>query len=101
MSDPSSKPAPLPRQSKGKRPQFFDEPAVDHLMAMVLELSAELATVYAKVDTLERLLDEAGVVKRQAALSYQPDAAGEAERGQWRNLFLERLFRTWRAERPD
>jgi hypothetical protein len=101
MSDTTLNTPPLPRQSKGKRPHFFEEPAVDHLMAMVLELSAELATVYAKVDTLERLLDDSGVIKRDAALAYQPDAAGEAERGQWRNLFLERLFRTWRAERPD
>jgi hypothetical protein len=101
MSDTTLNTPPLLRQSKGKRPHFFEEPAVDHLMAMVLELSAELATVYAKVDTLERLLDDSGVIKRDAALAYQPDAAGEAERGQWRNLFLERLFRTWRAERPD
>ena len=101
MTDTPVPPAKLPRQSKGKRPQFFEEPGVDHLVAMVLELSAELATVYAKVDTLERMLDKAGVVDRAAALAFRPDPAGEAERAQWRELFLERLFRTWRAERPN
>jgi hypothetical protein len=101
MNDAPTKPIKLPRQSKGKRPQFFNEPGVDHLVAMVLELSAELATVYAKVDTLERLLDKSGVIDRKAALAYLPYADGEAERAQWRELFLERLFRTWRAERPD
>ncbi len=101
MSKEKSQAIKLPRQSKGKRPQFFNDPAVDHLMAMVLELSAELTTVYAKVDTLERLLDKAGIIDRTIALGYHPDAEEEAERTKWRDLFLERLFRTWRAERPD
>jgi hypothetical protein len=50
---------------------------------------------------LERLLDQAGVIDRQKALAFMPDAEVEADRARWRDLFLERLFRTWRMERPS
>jgi hypothetical protein len=91
----------LPNKSKGKRPTFFDDPAVDHLMSMVLELSAELSVVYARVDTLERVLEESKLVDRQRLESYEPPQSVETERGEWRKLFLERLFRTLQDTRRE
>ena len=91
----------LPRRSKGKRPTFFKDPAVDHLMTMVLELSTELSVVYSRVDTLERVLDDANILDRAKLESYQPDQAAEAERAEWRTLFLDRLFRTIRENDAD
>jgi len=35
----------LPRTSKGKRPHFFEDQSFDHLLAMIVELSAELSVV--------------------------------------------------------
>jgi hypothetical protein len=84
----------LPRRSKGKRPTFFEDPSVDHLMTMVLELSAELSVVYTRLDTLERVLAEAKVIDRAGLEAYLPSADAEAERAEWRTLFLDRLFRT-------
>jgi hypothetical protein len=84
----------LPRRSKGKRPTFFKDPSVDHLMTMVLELSTELSVVYSRVDTLERVLEEAKLLDRSRLEAYQPDEKAEAERAEWRTLFLDRLFRT-------
>jgi hypothetical protein len=89
----------LPKIAKGKRPVVFDDPSIDHLVTMVLEMSAELYAVYQRLDTVERLLDEAKVVDRSKIDAYKPDAAAEAERAEWRELFLERLFRTVRADR--
>jgi hypothetical protein len=88
----------LPRTSKGKRPHFFEDHSVDHLLAMIVELSAELSVVYSRLDTLERVLEEAKIVDRAKLDAYQPDQKAEAERAEWRTLFLDRLFRTMRAK---
>jgi hypothetical protein len=89
-------PVKLPRRSKGKRPTFFADPAMDHMMTMIVELSTELSVVYSRLDTLERVLSEANLIERAQLEDYEPDAAAEAERAAWRAQFLDRLFRTIR-----
>ena len=89
----------LPKIAKGKRPVVFEDANIDHLVTMVLEMSAELYAVYQRLDTVERMLDEAKLVDRTKIDDYQPSEAAEAERAEWRELFLERLFRTVRADR--
>lgn len=89
----------LPRVAKGKRPQFFEDKSVDHLVTMVMELSAELYSVYGRLDSLERYLAEKNLVDRKALDAFIPDEAGQAERLAWRELLLERLFRTISADR--
>ena len=89
----------LPRLSKGKRPTFFEDQSVDHLMTMILELSTELSVVYSRVDTLERVLQDAKLIDRAKLEAYQPDEKAEAERAEWRTLFLDRLFRTIREDK--
>ena len=88
----------LPRRSKGKRPTFFKDQSVDHLMTMILELSTELSVVYSRVDTLERVLEDAKLIDRARLETYQPDQKAEADRAEWRALFLDRLFRTIRED---
>ncbi len=39
MADPVK----LPRRSRGPKPQFFSDPAIDHLMAMIIALTGELS----------------------------------------------------------
>jgi hypothetical protein len=91
----------LPRRSKGKRPAFFDDPAVDHLMTMILELSTELSVVYTRLDTLERVLEKAKLIDRANLEAFEPDPKVEAERTEWRALFLDRLFRTIRETKGE
>lgn len=94
MTDPIS----LPRVAKGKRPQFFEDKAVDHLVTMVLELSTELYAVYARLDSLERHLADKGVVDPAELEAFVPGEAGQNERLAWREQLLERLFRTISAD---
>lgn len=89
----------LPRRAKGERPYFFDDPAIDQLHAMFLALAAELSVAYDRIDTLERLLDQQGVLKRETVESYRPDDAVEAARATRRNEYLARLFRILRDQR--
>ena len=88
----------LPRTAKGDRPHFFENESIDHLVTMVLELSAELYTVYARVDSLERHLEKKGIVDSKELDAFRPDKRAEEERLAWRELFLDRLLRTIKAD---
>ena len=83
----------LPRVSKGKRPRYFDDPAIDQVMTFLLELMAEVSSLRERVDTVERLLDEKGAISRADIEAYRPDAAGEAERSAWAQAFIRRVMR--------
>lgn len=83
----------LPRSSKGPRPHFFDDPAIDQVMTIVIELMTEVAVMRERMDTIERLLDTNGVVSRADVESYRADPAAEAERVAWRHAYLKRVMR--------
>lgn len=87
-------PVTLPRVPKGKRPQFFDDKSVDHLLTMVLELSTEFYAVYSRLDSLERYLAQTSKLDLAALNAFKPDEAAQADRLAWREQLLERLFRT-------
>ena len=84
----------LPRNAKGDRPTFFrNEPAADRLLTMVIGLAGELAVVRERLDTIERLNAEKGVFTAADIESYAPPLDVQEQREQWRQDFLDRLFR--------
>jgi len=83
----------LPRQTKGQRPHFFEDPSIDQMMTFLLELTTEVGVLRERLDTVERLLDTKGSVTRAAIEAYQPDAAAEQERAAWRDAYLKRVLR--------
>ena len=87
-----SQPINLPRYSKGKRPQFFNEEGMEHLLAMILELSTELAVAYNRIDRLERVLIAAGVTSQNALDNYEPDEEALKAQDEWADLLLDRLY---------
>ncbi|MEM6682527.1 MAG: hypothetical protein AAF607_09815 [Pseudomonadota bacterium] len=89
---------PLPRNIRGKRPQFFSDPAVDHLLATVLELSAELWVSRSRQAALESYLAKTGVLDTAEFETFQiPEEEQEALQA-WRSEFMQRLFRTVEGE---
>jgi hypothetical protein len=89
----------LPRRAKGERPYFFDDPAIDQLHSLFLALSAELSVAYDRIDTLERLLEQKGLVPRADIEAFRPDDAVEGDRAARRNEYLQRIFRIFRDQR--
>lgn len=73
-----------------------DEPIAERLVHLFVAMASELAATRERVDTLERMLAEAGVVASGGADAWAPDAEGEAARAEWRNQwreqFLDRAF---------
>jgi hypothetical protein len=83
----------LPRQTRGKRPQFFADPALDQMMTFLMELTTEVAVLHERQDTVERLLERDGKVTRASIEAFQPDAKVEAERVAWRDAYIKRVMR--------
>lgn len=92
MADPAPQ-VRLPRASKGKRPHFFDDPAIDQMMTFQLELMAETSALRDRLDTIERLMEDKGSVTRADIEGYRAPPEIEAERTAWRKSFIERVLR--------
>ena len=90
---------PTPRPAKGKRPQYFDDPNMDQMHAMILALAAEVSVLTDRFDTIERVLDKKGTVARADIEAWEPDEAAWEERRENRDQLIRRLFRTVRESR--
>jgi hypothetical protein len=92
----------LPRFAKGKRPQFFNDEGMEHLLAMTLEVATELAVAYSRIDRLERVLIGAGVTTQEAIDGYEPSAEALKQQDDWANLLLDRMYSSvQQAAHPD
>jgi hypothetical protein len=97
----SPKPKPLARAAKGRKPQYFADPATDKLLSMVLALTQELSVARDRIDTLERLLDRAGVLAAQTVDEYLPTPEEAAARATLRAGMIRRVFRAAEKEAQD
>ncbi|HPF27331.1 MAG TPA: hypothetical protein P5528_08335 [Steroidobacteraceae bacterium] len=82
----------LPRRAKGKRAQFYDDPAIDELMAIVISITAELSVAFERITTLERILARRGQIELDEVEDYEPDDEESAERAMQREALIARVF---------
>lgn len=80
-------------KAKGKRPQYFDDPAVDRILSIVMAVAGEVAVLRERLDTVERLLEAKGSVTRAEIEAYVPDRAAGNERGLLHKDYLARILR--------
>lgn len=73
-------------------------PAEDRLLAMVAALTSELSVTRERLDTLERLLEQKGVVEQAAIESFDPAPPASEARGQLRRRIISRVFRPLRED---
>ncbi len=83
----------LPAVARGERPYFFNDPAIDKLLAMFMALVGEVAVLRERHDTIERLLEREGAITRDAIEGYEPTAAVREERDAWRDAYLRQVLR--------
>jgi hypothetical protein len=88
----------LPRIAKGKKPQYFSDPAIDKLLWMTLTLMEELSVARDRIDTLERLLDDRGLLRQGDVDGFVPRPAARAQRAARRAGFVDRMMRAAQAE---
>jgi len=90
-----------PTRAKGPQPQYFDDPAIDQLHAALLALAAELSVAYDRIDTLERLLERSGALRRTDIDRFEPDDAAALERAARRDALIARLLQPFREYREQ
>ena len=73
------------------RPVFFDDPAVDKLLAMVMALLGEVCVLRERLDTHERLM-AGGVLTREAVEAFVPDTAAVKARAALREQAIARVL---------
>jgi hypothetical protein len=81
------------KKAKGKRPQYFDDPAIDRVLSIVMAVAGELAVTRERLDTIERLLDAKGTISRADIEGFRPDRDAGYERGLATREYIARILR--------
>ena len=81
----------------GKRPYFLDR-EVERVLAIAMAAVQELAVARERIDTLERLLEAKGLLRREEIDAFEPNLAQAAERGLWMQEYLTRVLRIVQQE---
>ena len=80
-------------KAKGKRPQYFEDPAIDRTLSILMALVGEVSVLRERMDTIERLLEAKGSISRADIESYEPDRAAGHERGMQTREYIARIMR--------
>lgn len=80
-------------KAKGKRPQYFDDPADDRMLSMLMALVGEVSVLRERLDTVERLLEQSNALRRVDIETYVPDRAAAIERGCRTREYIARIMR--------
>lgn len=86
------------KRAKGKRPEYFSDPALDRLYSTVFALAAEVSALRDRNDTLERLLEQNGAIKREDIEAFVPDREASDERGLATRAYMARIMRGFQQE---
>ena len=89
-------------KSKGKRPYFYEDPAVERVLNITMAVAGELAVARERVDTLERLLEKKGILTREEIENYVPDSPIiEEQRQLWHSEYISRILRIVQQEMEE
>jgi hypothetical protein len=80
-------------RAKGQRQDYFEDPAIDRLLSIVMALAGEMSVIRERQDTVERLLEAKGLLSRAEIESYEPDAQAGHERGVMTRAYVARILR--------
>ena len=80
-------------KAKGKRPAYFEDPAIDRTLSIVMAIAGEVSVLRERLDTVERLLDAKGTISRADIESFVPDRTAGAERGLLTKEYIARIMR--------
>lgn len=84
------------RTTKRLLPIPGQDPANEQMMSMIVALTGEITVLRARLDTVERLAEDAGVLTQDAIDRFEPNTAADARRGVLRRDTLQRVFRSLR-----
>lgn len=81
------------KKSQGVRPSYFNEQMAEQHYSITMALVAELAVARERIDTLERVLSESGLLDRGEIEAYLPSEVDAEERQRAQVEYSARIFR--------
>lgn len=91
----------MKRSAQGKRPHFYETPALDHMMSMIMVLAGEVSVLADHIDSIERVATASGLDLRTGIATLTLDQAALEERETRRQAMLDRLFYMMRKEAAE
>jgi hypothetical protein len=83
-----------PRKAAGpERPSYFDHADLDKVMAILLALVSEVASIRERLDTHARIAASGPPPALEKVEAYRPDEQASCERDAWQAAYIRRLFR--------
>jgi hypothetical protein len=80
-----------------KRPNQFDDPAIDTLLGIVLSLGSEVYVLRDRMRIIEKLLEAKGTISRADIEGYQSSPEEEEVIRKEADAFISRLFRVFES----
>lgn len=85
-------------KSKGQRPYFFNDPAVERVLNITMAIAMEHAVTRERLDTIERLLASKGILSQSEIDAYEPDKTADEQRQRWHAEYISRILRIIQQE---
>lgn len=85
-------------KSKGQRPYYLEDPAVERVLNITMALATEVAVLRERLDTVERLLDSKGVLAQTEIETFVPDSAAAEARQLAHARYVARILRIVQQE---
>lgn len=89
------------RESRGKRPQFYDNPQMDQVMSMIMVLASEVSVLADHIDGIERVAAQQGLDLKAGLEALTLDEEALNEREERRQAMLRKLFYLLRKEASE
>lgn len=93
LDDPSVLAQLSNQKPQGKRPEYFSDAMSEQHYSITMALVAELAVARERIDTLERVLQQNGLLDTDAIDQYIPDDTAATERQTAQMEYSARIFR--------
>ncbi len=88
----------IPRSAKGKRPQYFNDPASDKLHFMIMALIEELSVTRDRLDAVERVLERKGVSTLDEVDRFDPTDEDLEQRNERRAAYVAKIMKCFADE---
>jgi hypothetical protein len=89
------------RDARGKRPSFYQDPALDQMMSMIIVLASEVSVLADQLDSTHRVMAMHGIDAATEIAALALDEAALEQREARRQAMLERLFYLVRKEASE
>ncbi|WP_299592269.1 hypothetical protein [uncultured Microbulbifer sp.] len=86
-------------KAKGKRPQYFELAESERLMSILLAVAGELAVTRERLDTMERLLEQKGLLSTSDIETFEPDSEASEARALLHQEYIARILRIVQQEK--